>query len=56
MASKIFTINMCQVKNSKTPSDFASIIKIFDKEKRNCSPSEKITTFPNSTETTYDFG
>lgn len=56
MSSKIFTINMCQVKNSKTPADFASIIKIFDKEKKDCSESGKVTVFPNGTETTYDFG
>ena len=40
MASKIFTINMCSVKNTTTntntsSSDFASIIKIFDKENTN---------------------
>lgn len=56
MASKIFTINMCQVKNNKTPADFASIIKIFDKEKQNCSESEKSTIFSSDTEAVYDFG
>lgn len=56
MASKIFTINMCQVKNNKTPADFASIIKIFDKEKKNCSESGKISVFPDNTESIYDFG
>lgn len=57
MASKIFSINMCQVKNNnQTPSGFASAIKIFDKERVSTSPSEVITTFPNTTETIYDFG
>ncbi|EKD30171.1 MAG: fibronectin type III protein [uncultured bacterium (gcode 4)] len=56
MASKIFTINMCQVKNNKAPADFASVIKIFDKEKQNCSESENITIFPSDAETVYDFG
>lgn len=56
MASKIFTINMCQAKNDTIPTDFASIIKIFDRDKRNCSESEKVSVFPDKTETTYDFG
>lgn len=57
MASRIFTINMCSVKNfDETPADFISTIQIFDKEKKNCSDSESITVFPNSTETVYDFG
>lgn len=57
MASKIFTINMCSAKNNnEVPSDFASVIKIWDKEKNNCSSSVSPTTFPNNTETTYDFG
>lgn len=57
MASKVFTINMCSVKNNnKTPADFASVIKILDKDKENCSESESVTSFPDNTETTYDFG
>ncbi len=55
MASKIFNINMCQVKNNTTPSDFASVIKIYDKERTPNAPSQIVTTFPNNKETTYDF-
>lgn len=57
MASKIFVINMCGIKNaSANPADFGSLIKIFDKNKQNCSESQPVTTFPDSTETIYDFG
>lgn len=57
MASKIFTINMCSLKNTNnnTASDFASVIKIFDKERTPTSSSDKVTVFPNDTETIYDF-
>lgn len=40
MASKIFTINMCSVKNNENPNDFASIIKIYDKERVPSSHAE----------------
>lgn len=57
MASKIFTINMCQIKSkSNVSNDFGSMIKIYDKDKQNCSESNKVTTFPDAKETTYDFG
>jgi len=56
MASKIYAINMCSVKESHEPADFGSIIKIFDKNKKNCSESQAVTTFQDSTATTYDFG
>jgi hypothetical protein len=56
MASKIFAINMCQVKNTPPSLDFGSMIKIFDKDKQNCSESQAVTTFPDSTTTMYDFG
>ncbi len=56
MASKIFTINMCSLKNTQTTtSDFASVIKIFDKERTSASSSDKVTIFPNGEETVYDF-
>lgn len=57
MASKIFTINMCSIKNNNnTSANFPSVIKIFDKDKEHCSESEKTTPFQSNTETTYDFG
>lgn len=57
MASKVFTVNMCNVKNAyKTPADFALSIKIFDKEKKNCSSFESVSSFSRSAETVYDFG
>jgi len=58
MAAKIFTINMCSTKiNTTKVSDFASIIKIFDKIQTPVSSiKSKTTTFPNTTETVYDFG
>jgi len=57
MASKIFAINMCSVKsNTPEAADFASIIKIFDKDKTSSSKNPNITTFPDNTETIYDFG
>lgn len=56
MASKIFTINMCSLKDMNSSiSDFASDIKIFDKEHTPTSSSVNVTTFPNRSETMYDF-
>ncbi|MFA6090688.1 MAG: PKD domain-containing protein [Candidatus Gracilibacteria bacterium] len=58
MASKIFTINMCSVKNNaQIISNFASIIKIFDAVQTPASSiGSPVTTFPNSTQMVYDFG
>lgn len=56
MASKIFSINMCQVKTAVVPVDFASMIKIFDQSKQNCSESQAVTIFSDNTTMTYDFG
>lgn len=56
MASKIFTINMCSLKNTDSaPSDFGSMLKIFDKERTPASTSLKVTEFPNTLEMVYDF-
>lgn len=57
MASKIFTINMCSTKNNTqiVPS-FASIINIFDALQTPASSiGSPVTTFPNNTQTIYDF-
>ena len=57
MASKIFTINMCSVKNNnETPSDFASMLETFDKEGGSCSDSGNNTISPSNEGTIYDFG
>lgn len=55
MASKIFQMNMCALAPS-TGYDFASTIRIFDKEKSQCLKTTPETTFSVQTETTYDFG
>lgn len=55
MASKIFQMNMCTLAPN-TGYDFASTIRIFDKEKSQCLKTTPETTFPVQTETTYDFG
>lgn len=57
MAAKIFTINMCSTKaNTTKVSDFASLIKIFDKIQTPISSSKsKTTIFPNTSETIYNF-
>ncbi len=56
MASKIFSMNMCNLKDDSDRSDFAALIKIFDKEKNQCKTTDSTTLFPNSEETVYDFG
>lgn len=57
MASKIFSINMCQVKaKTDTSADFGSAIKIFDKTERSCLESARVTAFPDPKESVYDFG